>query len=136
MKRLETITRENFKPFGNIIEFPEECESAFYIVDREEKEPWRIAVFRYTNKEIKSIEKHPASKESFEPLSGITVLLVAEQETPEEYHAFILDKPVCLKQGVWHQVLALTPEAEVKITENLNVESIFYEYTEAKSVMI
>ena len=82
------------------------------------------------------MENHPFSKESFEPLKGITVLLVAEHETPEEYQAFVLDKPVCLKKGIWHQVLALTPEAQVKITENLEVASEFYEYEKAKSVQV
>lgn len=136
MRELQSITREKFEKFGTVLEFPEDWNSNFYIVDTEEEQPWRVAVFRYSNKAIKVIENHPTSKESFEPLRGITVLLVAEHETPEEYCAFILDKPICLKKGIWHQVLALTPDAEVKITENLEVESVFYEYDEAKSVMI
>lgn len=134
MVRLESVTKEAFAPFGTVLEFPEGYEENFYIVDTEAEKPWRVAVFRYTNKEIKIIENHPTSKESFEPLKGITVLLVAEHEAPEEYRAFILDKPVCLKKGIWHQVLALTPEAKVKITENLEVESVFYEYENAKCV--
>lgn len=136
MVRLESVTKEAFAPFGTVMEFPEDCMDCFCIVDTEEEKPWRVAVFRYSNREIKRIECHPSSKETFEPLKGITVLLVAEHETPEDYHAFILDKPVCLKKGVWHQTLALTPEAQVKITENLEVESVFYEYENAKSVMI
>ncbi len=136
MKELKSVNRKDFEKFGTILEFPEDWNSNFYIVDTEEKHPWRVAVFRYSNKQIKVIENHPTSKESFEPLRGITVLLVAEQETPEDYSAFVLDKPVCLKKGIWHQVLALTLDAEVKITENLEVESVFYEYDEAKTVMI
>lgn len=136
MTQLESVTKEAFAPYGTVLEFPEECTEQFYIVDTEANAPWRIAVFRYSNKEIKVIESHPTSKESFEPLNGISVLLVAEHETPEKYKAFILDKPVCLKKGIWHQVLALTKEAEVKITENLEVESIFYEYDTAKCVRV
>lgn len=132
--QLESITRKAFEPFGTVLEFPEEFKDNFYIVDTEKEEPWRVAVFRYSNKEIKRIENHPFSKESFEPLKGVTVLLVAEHDTPEEYRAFILDKPVCLKKGVWHQTLSLTPEAEVKITENLEVQSVFYEYEVPKKV--
>ena len=93
-------------------------------------------MFRYSNKEIQKIECHPTSKESFEPLHGITVLLVAEHETPENCHAFILDKPVVLKKGIWHQTLALTPEAQVKITENIEVESVFYTYDKPKQVYL
>lgn len=132
--RVESITREAFEPFGTVLEFPEGFEGNFRIIDTEEEKPWRVAVFRYSNKEIKKIENHPSSKESFEPLKGLTVLLVAEHNTPEDYRAFILDKPVCLKKGIWHQTLSLTPEAEVKITENLEVESVFYEYETAKRV--
>lgn len=134
MVKLESVTAEAFAPYGTVLEFPEGYEDSFCIVDTEEEHPWRVAVFRYSSKEIRVIENHPTSKETFEPLNGLTVLLVAEHETPEEYRAFILDKPVCLKKGIWHQVIALTPVAEVKITENLEVESVFYEYDRPKSV--
>ncbi len=127
MAEIQVITRETFAPFGTVLEFPETTADDFYIVDTEEKEPWRIAVFRYRNHSIRRIECHPASKESFEPLSGITLLLAAEAGHPEEYHIFLLDRPVCLKKGVWHQVLSLSSEAQVKITENLEVESVFYD---------
>ena len=134
--RLESVNAEAFKPFGSVIAFPENFDDNFYIVETDEVNPWRVAVFRYTNKEIKKIECHPTSKETFEPLDGVTVLLVAEHDTPEDYRAFILDKPICLKKGVWHQTLALTPEASVKITENLEVGSVFYEYDEPKTVIL
>lgn len=127
MAEIQVITRETFAPFGTVLEFPETTADDFYIVDTEEKEPWRIAVFRYRNHSIRRIECHPASKESFEPLSGITLLLAAEAGHPEEYHIFLLDRPVCLKKGIWHQVLSLSSEAQVKITENLEVESVFYD---------
>ncbi|MEF2877603.1 MAG: hypothetical protein U0N90_04235 [Blautia sp.] len=127
MVKIENITGETFQRFGTVIEFPQGNQDAFYITETEDKQPWRLAVFRYKNKSIRRIERHPSSKESFEPLSGITLLLTAEQETPEDYHVFLLDKPVCLKKNIWHQVLALSQEAQVKITENLEVESVFYD---------
>ena len=136
MTRLESITAENFKAYGTVLEFPENYGDTFYIVDTETDQPWRVAGFRYSTKEIKVVENHPTSKESFEPLKGITVLLVAEHENPEDYRAFVLDKPVCLKKGIWHQGLALTPEAQVKITENLEVPSEFYEFQEPKGVFL
>lgn len=127
MAVLESISREAFEPFGSVIEFTPGFEGIYEIVAAEEEKPWILAVFRYTNKTIRRIENHPTSMETFEPLSGVTVLLVAEHETPEDYKAFILDKPVCLKKGTWHQVLALTPSAQVKITENKDVYSEFYD---------
>ena len=126
MAFLEYVTKEAFAPFGTVIELPDSAKEGFYVVEREEGSPWRIGVFRYSNRSVRQFECHPYSKESFEPLKGISGLLVAEHEKPEDYHAFLLDKPICLKKGVWHQVLSLTAEAEVKITENLEVSSEFY----------
>ncbi|MDO4323409.1 MAG: ureidoglycolate lyase [Lachnospiraceae bacterium] len=127
MAVLESITREAFAPFGSVIEFTPGFDGSYEILETEEEKPWILAVFRYTNKTIQRIENHPTSMETFEPLSGVTVLLVAEHGTPEDYKAFVLDKPVCLKKGTWHQVLSLTPSAEVKITENKDVYSEFYD---------
>lgn len=127
MKEIERITEESFRPFGTLIEFPQGETEDFYIVETEEEQPWRLAVFRYRSHSIRTIERHPSSKESFEPMSGVTLLLAAEFETPEDYHVFLLDRPVCLKKNTWHQVLALSEEAKVKITENLQVESVFYQ---------
>lgn len=134
--KIECINSTIFSPFGTVLEFPEDSRENFRIIDMDETSPWRIAVFRYCNKGIKIIEHHPDSKESFEPLKGVTVLLVAPNDAPEECRAFLLDKPICLKKGIWHQVLALTPEAEVKITENLEVESKFYEYSSEKTIAL
>lgn len=136
MRKLQSIHRETFARFGEVLEFPEGFAEPFCIITTERSEPWRLAVFRYTNKEIQRMECHPASKESFEPLSGFTVLVVAEHDEPEAYEAFILDKPVCLKKGIWHQVLSLTDEAQVKITENLEVSSEFYDLEEAVQVIL
>ena len=68
MTQLESVTKEAFAPYGTVLEFPEECTEQFYIVDTEANAPWRIAVFRYSNQEIKVIESHPTSKESVEPV--------------------------------------------------------------------
>lgn len=136
MKHLQSIHKETFKKFGCVLEFSEKYEDPFEILITEEKEPWRLAVFRYTNKQIQRMECHPTSLESFEPLKGLTVLVVAEHEKPQEYEAFILDKPVCLKKGIWHQVLALTDEAQVKIAENLEVNSEFYELENPIKTMV
>ena len=136
MKTLQYVQRETFLPYGEVLEFPAGIEETFCIITTEEKEPWRLAVFRYTNKEIQRMECHPTSRESFEPMHGLTVLVVATHENPEEYEAFILDKPVCLKKGIWHQVLALTEEAQVKIVENLEVQSEFYDLEKAIHVLV
>lgn len=133
---INSISKEGFTPYGTVLEFPKDSTDPFCIIDTEENSPWRVAVFRYSNKEISRMENHPNSKESFEPLQGITVLVVAENEKPEEYKRFVLDKPVCLKKGIWHQVLSLTPEAQVKITENLQVSSEFYDFDKPLKIVL
>lgn len=136
MVQIESITREAFAPYGSVIEFSPGFEGIYEIIETEEENPWILAVFRYTNKTIRRIECHPTSLETFEPLFGVTVLLVARHETPEDYRAFVLDKPVCLKKGIWHQTIALTPEASVKITENKDVYSVFHDLPEEISVQL
>ena len=122
------ISKDNFAPFGKIIEFSPECNDKFEIVISEDKEPWRIAVYRYKEKSVKIMENHPTSMESFEPLTGTTLIMVAENESPNDYKVFLLDKPICLYKGIWHQVISLSEYASVKITENLEVNSEFYEF--------
>lgn len=136
MCKIQSIKKDAFSKYGSVLEFPEDNTEPFYIVVTEEKEPWRLAVFRYRNKSVKTLECHPGSLESFEPLKGITVLVVAEHEKPEQMEAFVLDQPVCLYKGIWHQVLTLTEEAQVKIAENLEVSSEFYELEEELSVAL
>ena len=123
MRPIERITEESFAPYGSVIAFPAEDQTNFYVVANDQTHPWRLACFRYSNHSIRKIECHPTSQESFEPLEGTTLLLVAEHTTPEDWKLFLLDRPVVLKAGVWHQTLSLTPEATVKITENLDVYS-------------
>lgn len=137
MGRIKSINKEEFEKYGKVMEFSDAgSDKPFEIVITEEKEPWRLAVFRYSNKTVKRLECHPTSLESFEPLHGMTVLIVAEHESPEEYEAFILDKPVCLYKGIWHQTLSLTDEAQVKISENLEVTSEFFELKQEIEVKV
>lgn len=136
MKGLQSIHKETFAKYGKVLEFSENCTEPFEIVITEDQEPWRLAVFRYKNKGIQRMECHPMSLESFEPLKGLTVLAVAEHDKPEDYEAFILDKPVCLYKGIWHQVLSLTDEAQVKIAENLEVSSEFFDLEKEITVKV
>ena len=133
---LENINHECFKPFGTILEFTPDVTTGFHVFVREEKSPWRLALLRFDRHCVERIENHPESMESFEPLEGASVLLVAENESPENLRAFLLDKPVCLFKGVWHDVLALSSEAKVKITENLEVTSEYHNLKKPVRVFI
>jgi len=123
---IENITTENFAAFGYVLEFTPDMTEPFHIIVREEKDPWRLALLRFDWHSIERLENHPESMESFEPLEGAAVLFVAENKSPEKIRAFFLDKPICLFKGVWHEVLALSSQAKVKITENLEVTAEYY----------
>lgn len=130
MRPIETISRETFLPYGTLLEFSDDRpDNLFEVLVTEPEKPWRLALFRVLNRECRKFECHPASMESFEPLKGTGILLVAEPQSPDEWHAFLLDHPVCLHKGVWHAMVTLTDETIVKITENLEVDSEFYELT-------
>ena len=119
--KLKQINAESFAPYGKVIEFPADMDERFHVVYTEPDAPWRIAVLRVIEHSIEELEEHPTTAESFEPVSGVTVLLVAKPNEPENQAAFLLDKPVCLFPGTWHQVMALSSRAIIKITENLEV---------------
>ena len=124
---IRNIDHDSFDRYGRIMEFSEGYPEAFEIIVREREPGWRLAIFKFYDKKIKVIENHPASMESFEPLKGIALLLVAENANPADYEVFLLDKPVCLNKGTWHQVISLTKEAQVKIAENDEVATEFFE---------
>lgn len=85
---------------------------------------WRIGYLIFHPAPVDSMENHPESMETFEPVSGTTVILVAEHKTPDKIEAFLLDKPVCISKHVWHAVRVVSEHAEIKITENFDVESV------------
>lgn len=94
------------------------------IVNEPHAEGWRIAISRLTRSKIIKLGLHPNTRESFEPLKGTSVLLVARKETPQQLELFLLDKPVCIQRNIWHATAALSAEAYIKITENSLVESL------------
>lgn len=128
---IQNITNENFKLFGHIIEHPgkdsgPKDKNLFTIVLREPLGiGWRIAYLVLRDRTIDKLEKHPDSFESFEPVKGRTLLYVATEEKPDEIKCFVLDKPVILNKGVWHGVVTIDEESEIKISENADVECVF-----------
>lgn len=126
-KPILNITPSAFSKYGTVLTFTDKCVDGFEIVVRAENTGWRIALLEFSRKTTKVVENHPHSKESFEPISGMSLLMVAENSTPEEFEVFLLDQPICLNEGVWHQVISLSEVSKVKITENLEVECEYHQ---------
>ncbi|MCU0651548.1 MAG: hypothetical protein MUC39_01215 [Candidatus Omnitrophica bacterium] len=128
---LKKITTKNFRPFGRVIEYPakglKNKKTNLFCIVLTESQPrgWRIAYLVVRDKAIDKLERHPDTYESFEPVSGKTILYLARPGIPSKVESFILDKPVILNKGVWHGVVTLSNESEIKITENARVKSDF-----------
>jgi len=125
-KYIRNITPEVFSSYGDVIALKPTSVDGWEIVLKVSDKGWRIAVLEFSRKSTSVLEKHPDSRESFEPLKGIALLLVAAEEDPENFEVFLLDKPVCLYSGVWHQVISISEVSEVKITENLEVSCVYH----------
>jgi ureidoglycolate hydrolase len=124
---LRNLTAESFKPYGDIIQFDENEQKRFQVViDEPDAKGWRIAVSFLQRGKIVKLGLHPNTRESFEPIKGISVLLAALEDTPQKLEAFLLDQPICIHKNVWHVTAALSAEAYLKITENAYVESREY----------
>ncbi len=125
------ITPANFKDFGCLIDFPDrsrrtKSKNLFRIVVRQPKLGWRIAYLIVRDKKITRLEQHPGSLESFEPLSGKGLIFVSKKKEAAEISCFYLDKPVILKKGIWHGVVSVSSECDIKITENSNVKCVYW----------
>jgi len=124
---INSLTAKKFKKYGQILELNSKKNkknnrvNEFEILVSEANSGWRIAYLILRNRTLKRLERHPESKESFEPVKGVSLIVVAQSNSPEKVETFLLDKPVVLNKGVWHDVLTLSDETEIKITENIEV---------------
>jgi len=129
---VKRITTKNFSPFGRLIHHPlrhtkSKKRNLFCIVCKEPKNVgWRIAYLIVRDKTINKLEQHPQTFESFEPVAGKTILYLAKEKKPTKIHCFSLDRPVILNKGIWHGVVTIGGESEIKITENAKVNCIYW----------
>lgn len=123
-KEIKCITPETFCKYGVILAAPysdEKSGNRFDVLVSSRSDGWRLGILRLFRNEFDHMERHIKSKESHEPLSGTTLLLCSTEENPEDIDVFLLDKPVCLNVGVWHQDISLSETSLVKIAENREV---------------
>ncbi len=130
--KTKRINKQNFKLYGKVIEH---CgnkpicknKNLFSVILKENGNfGWRIAYLIVKEKTINRLEQHLATFESFEPVIGKSLLYVSESRNLENIECFYLDKPVILNKGVWHGVVTLNGKAEIKITENAKVRSVYW----------
>jgi ureidoglycolate hydrolase len=129
-QRIFSIKQAYFKPYGRIIDYPRRTArgrlNLFRIIVRQRRTGWRIAYLVVREKVIDRLEQHPGSLESFEPVKGRALLFVARRRRISDIRCFFLDRPVILNKGLWHGVVALGDEADIKITENASVRCVYW----------
>ena len=135
-KEIKNITEETFTKYGVICEHKDPSKEYEPLVIVNSK-GWIWAVLTFKHKKIEKIECHPTSKESFEPVFGTTIIVLAPPENPDQTEAFLLDKPVMLHEGVWHNVFTLSESSRVKITENNDVTCVYHDLSSpVKAVLV
>jgi len=131
MLKIKKITSRNFRRYGWVIEYPGKnlCgrrNNLFRIVLREAaKTGWRIAYLVVRDRSISRLEQHPDSFESFEPVAGKSILFVCAGKNNDKTECFRLERPVVLKKGIWHGIISVGRESEIKITENSRVKCAY-----------
>lgn len=128
--KIERIQEGNFRPFGRVIEIPEKGRrrhgNLWRILLRQPRGGWRIAYLVVRDRGIRRLEQHPDTYETFEPVRGKSLLYVASKKDPANIRCFYLEKPVILNKGVWHGVVTLSGETEIKIVENASVRCVYW----------
>ena len=136
-KRISNISKDSFGKYGTIIDFTgENNNDEFEVIITHKDDPWRIAMLRVKNKEFTFLEKHPSSLETFEPVEGMCLLLLSLGTERCDYEVYLLDRPVCLNKDVWHAIVSLTHVSKVKITENLEVDTEYYNLEEPMQIFV
>jgi ureidoglycolate hydrolase len=137
MKHINNISKDSFGKYGTIIDFTgRKDDPEFEIIISHKEDPWRIAMLRVKNKEFTFLEKHPSSLETFEPVEGMCLLLLSLKTRKSDYEVFLLDRPVCLNKEVWHGIVTLTDVSKVKITENLEVDTEYYNLDQPMQIFV
>jgi ureidoglycolate hydrolase len=123
---LQRLSRRAFKKYGGILEPADKTKVFTVVCGDKDAAGWRTGYVIIGPDKVKTLEAHPASLETFEPVSGVSVLLVAETKKPDDIEAFLLDRAVVVDKNIWHGLSVLSEKAEVKVTENFEVASVFH----------
>jgi ureidoglycolate hydrolase len=127
---IEKLTEESFHPYGEIItpgeknlfiEYPDG--SAFHVLAQAKSQGWRFAALKLRTRSIEEMQVHRTTTETLDPVKGVALLCVNVNPSLEGLKAFILDRPVLIYIDIWHNILTLTEESIIEITENNEVDS-------------
>ncbi|MBP9853552.1 MAG: hypothetical protein KBD53_01645 [Candidatus Omnitrophica bacterium] len=130
----QSITAKTFRSYGKLIEYPDQnkkgtVRNLWRIIHRApNKNGWRVAYLILRDRSIGRLECHPTSDETFEPIKNSALFFVSKTKNIDDIECFILDRPIILYKGIWHGLITQGNEAEIKITENLNISSRYWPF--------
>lgn len=128
------ITAKTFKKYGKLIEYPKKeskgtKRNLWRIVHSQSNNiGWRVAYLVLRDKTIRRLESHPDSDETFEPIRGRALFFVSETMKIEDIKCFLLDKAVIINKGIWHGLVSIDAEVEIKIFENATVTCEYWRF--------
>lgn len=134
--KVKIPTSKTFRHYGKIIEYPQQKKNArgmvrnLWKIIHTELGPvgWRVAYLVLRDKSIGRMECHPNSDETFEPVRGRFLMFISKTRELKDIQVFEIDKPVIVFKGIWHGVVAIGAEAEIKITENADVACQYWRF--------
>lgn len=132
--KIAKLTHKNIRPYGRIIDASrvryKPGDNGFGIVFKERSAGWRIAYLVVRRRAIARLERHSNTAETFEPVSGRTVIALATPSRPDACKLFRLDRPIVLKKDVWHNVARVSGRCEIKICEAIRVREAYHRLKE------
>ena len=120
MLPIEHLTPDAFAPFGDVVA-PDGDDRFVVHVEEPHEKGWRFARSRVARGPVTLVSRHETTRESFVPLAGTTIIVVAERDTADDLHAFLLDRGVVIHKDVWHQTVAVSERSYLAISENHDV---------------
>lgn len=129
---IKPLTPANLRPYGRLIHYPNKekkgnVRNLWRIVLTDEKaKGWRIAYLILRDKRLHRLECHPNTFESFEPVKGKCLIFLSTKPETGKIDCFLLDKPIILNKSVWHGLIVIDKECEIKITENAKVQCKYF----------
>lgn len=126
MLKINTLSKSSFKKYGKVMELAPDKKRFHVLFGESGKTGWRVGYSRVRPEPLRQLEMHPDSLETFEPVKGTCLIIVAQEKTPQKMEAFLLDKPVCINKKTWHEVCVISETCELKLVENYVIEGTKY----------
>ena len=113
---------EEFAAYGSVL--PTCGSENTEIFCNTEQTGWRMMELLIYDHAVEQMSLHDNTPEGFIPLSGVTVLKVANRDDFSDCKTFLLDRPFVINKSVWHGLAAISENSQVLVVENSKVNLV------------